>query len=163
MKTITKNIYSFNELSKKAQEKAHQDYKNRNTYEFLEQYLLDELNIELEENNIKENGNKKVLYSLSYSQGDGVCFIGDFIWEDVEISITHNFRYYHRYSTDINGYFKSAIHENVFKELYYKICKNLEKTGYSHIEYEDSIETFKELCKDTEYYMFYEDGTLYIN
>lgn len=159
MKTITKNIYSFNELSKEAQEKAHQEYIKNNEYEGLLSEMIDTLKDELKNHNIEETGFTKVLYSLSHSQGDGACFIGDFTWDNIEISITHNFRYYHEYSTTIDGYFKSAKQEEEFKKIYYKICNQLETIGYNYISMEDSLETFTQLAEDMDY-MFYEDGTI---
>jgi hypothetical protein len=88
----------------------------------------------------------KGYYSLSNSQGDGFCFIGDFTFKGYNVKITHKNRYYHKKSTEIiiydengNSDFKGYEEiEKEFKEIYYSICDKCEKYGYNLIEEENS-------------------------
>lgn len=168
MKTITKNIYSFNELSKEAQEKAHSDYKTNNSYDGLTDYLYDNLKEYIRDIQIDDLQN--LYYSLSYCQGDGVCFTGRFTYKDHDIEVKHNSPYYYHSKTvditDLTEYEKETYDNTVEKEfqtIYEDICNQLEKDGYAYMDMEDSLETFEEICNNNEYYMFYEDGTLYNN
>ena len=51
------------------------------------------------------------------------------------------------------------ITEKEFKEIYFKICDELEKEGYNFIEYEDSEEAIKETIEANEY-KFRENGEI---
>lgn len=73
MRKITKifNIYNYNELNKEAQEKAR-----REAYDLLTEIKCDFLQEDLEDR-LKANYNiipDELYYSLSYCQGDGLCF-----------------------------------------------------------------------------------------
>ena len=165
-------VYSFEELSKEAKEKVLNDFRENNEYHFLEEYLKDFLKERLKEVKIKEVGETKLYYSLSYSQGDGCCFIGLFEWKNYNIKITHNFRYYHSKSVDfeitqdnlINDVgVKEEADEEIYKEfkkLYENVCYEVEKTGYNFIEAENSEETIKENIEANEY-LFYSNGEIY--
>ena len=75
MKTITTtfNVYTFEELNKEAQNKVKESIKTR-LYEFRSMEVGEYLGTMLcEDYNI---GGAILNYSLSYSQGDGVCFYG---------------------------------------------------------------------------------------
>jgi len=71
MRTIRTKVYTFNELSKEAQENAIERFRNEN-YEHISLDMFSENCIEI----IKEKGFKEPVlqYSLSYSQGDGLSF-----------------------------------------------------------------------------------------
>lgn len=176
MKTKTINIYSFEELSKEAQERAHTDWIQNNDYFFLPDNMSEWLHELLEENNIKDlNDTSKagtkptpVYYSLSYCQGDGVMFAGEFEWKDYRVSIKHSGHYYHSYSKIIDIYKDDETGMSVdaeeeiyteFENIYQNICKELERRGYDHIEYEDSLESFLEACEVNDY-TFLENGKM---
>jgi hypothetical protein len=154
MKTKTINLYKYEELNEKAKEKALNDFRNNedNDFSFLEEDLKEFLKSLLEENKIIYNDSLKSYYSLSYSQGDGFCFIGDFKFKGYNIKITHNFRYYHNRSTDIILYDEKGNEdfqgyedlENEFKNIYYSICQKCEKIGYNIMEEENSEEYIKD-------------------
>lgn len=183
MKTITKNynVYTFEELSQEAKDKARNDFIVQNEYYFLSDCMNNRLHEILEENGIKDlNDTSKtgitptqVLYSLSHSQGDGAMFVGIFEWKKYIIYIKHIGQYYHFNSKfleiqetenpgfDIGDDYEPEVYKE-FDELYIKICKELEQYGYNFIEYEDSEENFTELCETNEY-TFLESGEMFNN
>jgi len=169
METRQINVYEFKELNKDIQEKVLNRFREQNEYDFLEENLTESLKDLLKKNKIKVvNDDLKIHYSLSYCQGDGVCFIGLFKWKKFLIRIKHNFQYYHKRSTDINvlkvdkeGNEEDAEEkdEEAFKNLYYNICDKIEKEGYSEIEVQDSEENLKEIININEY-KFFENGEI---
>ncbi len=179
MKTITKEytIYTVEELTQEARDKAHNKFNENNDYSFLSDNLNERLHELLEENNIKDlNDTSKpstkptpVLYSLSNSQGDGAMFEGYFEWNDYTIKIKQSGHYSHSNSKTIEIYKDdekgNAIDadEKVyteFEKIYQSICKELERIGYDFIEYEDSEENFLQQCEANEY-TFLADGTMF--
>ncbi len=82
MRTIKRNIYSFNELSTKAKAKAIHDYKelSQDDFYFESEYVIDTWKEKLE--NIGFTS-PDIDYSLSYSQGDGASFVSDIDIEQV--------------------------------------------------------------------------------
>lgn len=171
MKTKTITLYNLDELSKEAQEKAHAKWREGNDYMFIEDCMADRLHELLEENNITDTndtskpGTKptQVLYSLSHSQGDGACFEGVFEWKNYTVHIKHSGRYVHSNSVDIiimNSEGEGVDdYGNQFKNIYQKICSDLEQYGYDFIEHEDSFEAFQEACEANEY-TFRENGIM---
>lgn len=180
MKTITKeySVYTIDELSKEAQEKAHEKWVENNDYFFLEDDLNERLHELLEENNIKDlNDTSKagtrptqVMYSLSYRQGDGAMFEGMFQWKEYTIHVKHSGHYYHYNSknfsimlTDTEEEPENYLEvEKEFDDIYVDICNKLARYGYDYIEYEDSMEAFEEAC-DANEYTFLEDGSMFNN
>lgn len=184
MKTIQKEytLYTFDELSQEAKDKARQKHNENNDYYFLEDCMNERLHELLQENFIKDmNDTSKagtkptqVQYSLSYCQGDGAMFTGDFILKDYInknkdggnyiAHIKHSGRYYHSNSKtiDIRDEEDNEAPKEIydaFEVTYQKICKELERYGYNFIEYEDSEESFRENCEANEY-TFLSDGTM---
>ena len=167
MKTITKQIelYSFEELDEKAKEKAIKeevDDLSENGLYFLSEDMQDALNQLLEENKIEGNG--KVYYSLSYSQGDGAMFEGNFIWEGLTVKIKQSGRCYNSNSKIIE--IESPVNEDTteaekqFEDIYQSICDLLKETGYRTIEENTSEECAKENFIDQEA-TFTKDGKRY--
>lgn len=166
MKTITKvyNLYTFDELSKEAQEKAHETWKAGNDYPFMSDCMNEQLHELLEEKGITDTndtskpGTKptQVFYSLAYCQGDGAMFEGDFIYKGYNVHVKHSGHYYHSNSKDITitdnegNDIDGQVYED-FDALYKEICDELEEYGYKFMEYEDSIEAFQEACEANEY------------
>jgi hypothetical protein len=158
MKTININVYEFDELSEKAKEKVINDFRNNNDFPFLNEQLNEELKQQLEDNKINYS-NLKLFYSLSYCQGDGVVFTGDFIYKDFNVYVKTTGRYNHKYTASFIIEDKATGEEinNIkieeeFKNIFYSICDKIEKIGYSSIEYENSEEYIKESIKANEYY-----------
>lgn len=82
MRTIRTKVYSFDELSKEAQQIAVKHYLATN-YENIELYNFDINCTEYAAS--KGFNNAKVRYNLSYSQGDGLSF-------DADIDVEHFLR-----------------------------------------------------------------------
>jgi len=168
MRTIQTNVYKFNELSTEAKQKAIDIYYANNHHEGLSDQLTESLYNQIADNGITHE-NLELLYSLSWSQGDGVCFVGSFEYNALKVKITHdNGRYYHNKSTvkqftDLNEEDLDNEDENLhvmeFKNLYLDICNKLEKEGYAELEYRMPEAEFNEFCEANEY-EFYEDGRI---
>lgn len=186
MKTITKvyNVYTIDELSEEAREKAHQKWIEHNDYYFLSDDLNERLHELLKENNIKDLNDTsnpgtsptrptRVMYSLSYCQGDGCMFEGRFIFtfnrKKYLVVVKHSGRYYHYNGKDIEVYSEGGdevksdktytVVKEKFNNVYVKICTQLEQYGYEHIEYEDSMEAFTEAC-EANGYTFTSEGVM---
>ena len=168
------NIYGYDELSDKAKARVLKRYREHNDFPFLSDNLKGELDSLLEENKIEVQQKLQLYYSLSYSQGDGCCFIGDFIWNNYRISIKHKGMYYHYNSVDINidskfdsegediemPYDEEVTVYEEFKSIYKKICDKLEDSGYAIIEYENSEEYIKDNIEANER-EFYDNGDIF--
>ena len=159
MKTTQINLYEFDELSEDAKSKALNNHNENNDYYFLEENLNEYLRQLLEDNGIK--GDAKLYYNLSYSQGDGVNFEGNFEYKNIYFDISQEGRCIEA-QFDEDDELKNDLIEVIeqdFKEIYATICDSVKKIGYSEIEYEQSEENFKELCECNEY-TFEIDGTM---
>lgn len=167
MKTITKtfNIYNFNELSKEIQEKVIKKEVEGIKELEIEDFLKDEMEFYaeqlLDENFGDKATYKRVLYDLSYCQGDGAMIEFDLIYYGKSLSIKHDkyCHYYHANSFEIVELDKELTkkqYENL-KEKIYNINKELEKLGYEFIE-EDRTAQAMEQLKDC---LFYENGVVY--
>ena len=164
MKKVYYTVYKFKELSKEAKQKAIDDYYEDSDYPFLYEELYSWLEELLEKNKITITGETKLYYSLSYSQGDGLCFIGNFKWRKYYVKITHSGHYYYSNSTTIdieNEEAEYASEKTIerFKKIYTKICDKLEKIGYEELEYRPTFKEFEDLC-DSNKYTFLNDGTV---
>ena len=171
MKKITKEytLFTFDELSQEAKDKARTNFNADNDYMFLEGHITNLLGEQLDEYKITKTTDPKVYYSLSHCQGDGAMFEGTFSWNDYIVKIKHSGHYYHSNSKNIEIYDTADTGEEVsageevyktFEAIYKKICKYLEQQGYDFIEYEDSEENFQRLCEANEY-TFLKDGTMF--
>ena len=151
------NVYKFEELSDEVKEKVIDRFRKDNNYPFLSDDLNEELKSLLEENKIEVSSNLKLYYSLSYNQGDGVCFVGIFKWNKYYVTINHRGNYYHRNSKEIHmepiddNYDNSDNDEDPFSNIDDTICDKLEKFGYSIIEYESTVRYIKETIEINEF------------
>jgi len=161
MKTITLNLYSYAELSKKAQERALEDWNKDNEDPLLPSHLGNLLKQELEERGIKyDTDSINVLYSLSYCQGDGLMFEGVVTWRNKEIKIKHaDNHYYHSKTASFDYEGLTDAEFGQFQAVYEAICKKIERAGYDEIEYQRSEEAFIETCEANEY-TFEENGKM---
>jgi len=165
MKTKTINLYTIEELKKESKDGfkfAHNEYKSNNDYYFMEECMTEYLKELLTENNIKYDGtsNLKVMYSLSWCQGDGAMFTGNVEYKGNNVKITHEGHYYHNNSKNIDIYREEENGEEYnanddileeFNNVYVFICKKLERYGYDFIEEEDSEESFMDTSEANEY------------
>lgn len=169
MKTVTKEykVYSFDELSQTAKDKAREEYMREEDFPFLSEditYHIEEL---LKENGIEVITEVKPYYSLSHCQGDGVMFEGTFEWKDYTITTKQSGHYYHEKSVDYDFTNNADESEETryndnsdFVEIYESICKDTEKYGYDIIETYESEESFADLCHANDY-TFLSDGTMF--
>lgn len=160
MKTVQLKLYSYQELSKEAQEKAHAKWNEYDNLPYLQEYLEEQLIDELAQHkSIEVEGMPKLYYSLTNSQGDGVMFEGDFIFRGLRVIVHHSGNYYHARSKNYtweNPITGDAAEpttqtEMDFDNIYFHICSELEKQGYKYIKQEQSEETFIEICDANEY------------
>jgi len=162
MREIKLKVYNFNELSDEVKQKVIDKWYEEEDYPFLSEDLTEQTKMLLDENNV-EYDDLKVYYSLSCSQGDGLCFIGNFKYKGHSFKITHNWRYYFAESVDIvevnDEGEEIENHVEEFKKVYLKVAKEVEKAGYSILEYRMNFEEFNEMCEANEY-EFYENGEM---
>lgn len=164
MITKTIELYTIEELKEKyplGYEKAISDMRSDNDYYFLSESIEERLKDLLSENDITEEGDTKVFYSLSYCQGDGVMFQGDFKWKGNNYAIKHSGHYYHYNSKNIDATDEEGeyIDEQDFNDLYVSICEQLERYGYDYIEAENEESNIVENCIANDY-TFESDGKM---
>lgn len=161
MRTIRIKLYKFSELSKEAKNKARDNWYENEDYPFLSETLTESCYYLLNENGCTYS-DIKLLYSLSYSQGDGLCFTGSISKNGNTLNLTHNYRYYFASSvqmtyTDNEGEEVDEIKE--LRDIYFEVCKQLEKEGYGEIEYRMTDDECSNLFEENEY-EFTKDGKL---
>ena len=162
MKTITINLYSFDELSDKAKEKAKLKWYEHEDFPMLEENLTDSCEYFLEQAGVKFS-DISLLYSLSCSQGDGLCFTGTIEKNGIKLKLTHSYRYY--FARSVTMYFEDAEgnemdnDDETLKAIYFDVCAKLEKQGYDEIEYRMTDAEFSEHCEANDY-TFEADGTI---
>ena len=169
VKQVPVSVYEFKELEPKAKERAKKDWYDNEDYPMLSEDLTEFVKGQLEANQIIANDGPKVMYSLSYSQGDGLMFTGQFQYKDINVKVKHSGHYYHSNSADFyftnddgediegNETYQATIEE--FKSIYKTICKDAEKAGYAETDYRMTDEEFQEHCEANDY-NFYENGKM---
>jgi hypothetical protein len=165
-RTININLYKYEELDQKAKDKALDNYRENNSFDFLKDDLFFFLEEELKKNKLKLIDNCNLFYSLSYCQGDGLMFTGIYKFKHYKVFIKHNnSNYYHYNTSDIyietasGNEAKEEVYDE-FSKIYVSICKALEKKGYSIIEEENSEEYISNEFKEREY-LFKSNGEVY--
>jgi hypothetical protein len=166
METRSYKVYRFSELSKESKQKAIDKWYEHEDYPFLEENLTKSCAELLKSKKVKIiDNNLELGYSLSYSQGDGLHFKGNFEWKKYIVKITHSWRYEFAESANITLYKNDEeIEEDnkdyiLFKVIYLDICSKLEKEGYAELEYRMDFDEFDEHC-EANGYMFTIDGKL---
>lgn len=173
MKKIEITLYTVEELSKEARDKAREEYNQYSDYPFLSDDLREYIHEELKERgytvegvSTSANPSIRPLYSLGYSQGDGLMFEGTVTDKDGNsYTIKHFGHYYHERSTEITGTNKDGedLTDEELKafeeDIYIPICKKVAQRGYDEIEYQESEEHFIEMCEANDW-TFEEDGTM---
>ncbi len=167
MRYIEIPVYKFEELKVDIKEKVINQFRENNDMPFLKESLMERLNEILKENNIEVLSGLELYYSLTCSQGDGVCFIGNFEYKGLYFYIRHVGRYYHYNSININHELNYEILDEgkitdeeidklvrEFRDAYKAICNKLEKVGYENIEWENKEETIRDTIEANEYEFF---------
>ena len=186
MRTITKNVYTFDELSDKSKQKVFDFFRETEDYFLLDEILQDKLSFLFP-------GFEKLSYSLGYSQGDGFSFTGGFSGKEIKTLLTLidpsyktpsfidnlymnitriNYHYSHERSVETEIDFNDYNHEitekeekiiseikSIIENYRIKTCKELEKIGYNYIEELKSEEYIIENINLNEY-EFYSNGEL---
>jgi hypothetical protein len=166
MRTVRIKVYKFSELSESVKNKVIENYYKNENYSLLEDSLNESCMALLEENNCEFN-DIRVLYSLGYGEGSGLCFTGEITKYGVKLTLSHNYRYHFASSVDME--FKaekeeaevSPEKEEALKKIYFDICSKLEKEGYETLEYRMSHEEFSQLS-DENLYEYTQDGELFV-
>lgn len=173
MQTKTINLYSFDELSKDAQKKAITYFQELNTYDFLTENLTENLAELLTEKGwtFRESEGLNVFYDLSYSQGSGAMFTGNFYlpnFPDLCFIVLPSGRDTHENSKTISiDYLNEDYDENFnesfaydsFNSEYVSLCLELQKRGYDYIEAEDDPVNVRDMIISMDY-LFTENGKL---
>lgn len=172
MKEVKINLYMIDELNELAKEQVIQWYREREFEipflgEQLEEFIKEELD-QVDFDGEIEN----VQFDLSYSQGSGVMFAGNFIYkrfgkyDKINIYIKHSGHYYHYNSKtiDLEDEDGDSINdletEEHINDIYVDICKRAEKYGYSMIEDYYKDESIINDLRDNEYW-FTESGEVW--
>jgi len=145
-KTMTRKVYNFVDLSKGAKVKAREWYKENDDMPFLGEVVHESILSELKKRGYKVDDDLQVNFSLSYCQGDGVCFSGmveiDAMWYEIR--------------SDGSSHIIEAVDERedestpVLNEMC-EVAKLAEKAGYAEIEYQNSDELVDETMEANEY------------
>lgn len=164
--TTTHTVYTYDELSDQAKEKARQWWIDGLEYDDLSDAMSEHLTEVLLPKYKMQCDDAKVYYSLSYSQGDGAMFEGTVYWKSWRVDVRQSGHYYHYnsktfWNTESVKTGKDMPDETakLFNEQYVALCQELEKYGYDYIEYEQETEVIEDNIRANEY-EFYEDGKI---
>ena len=163
--TTTHTVYNFDELSDMAKQNAIQVWIENDDLPFLEEDMKYKLMDLLDEHKLKADGTPEVHYDLSYSQGAGAMFTGEFTWKGryvVDIRHVGMYSHYNSKHITLRTLKGNDVNDKVFDEftaLYEKMARELEKYGYGLIEDACDPENVADLLRANEY-EFNEDGTL---
>jgi len=125
MKTITVNLYSYDELSEKAKEKALEEMKDINTnYDWWDAVYDDAkeigklMGIEIDE----------IYFSGFWSQGDGACFEGTYSYKKDSVNAVKE---YAPSDTEVQEIAKNLF--DIQKKHFYQLTAGVKHSGrYSH-------------------------------
>jgi hypothetical protein len=150
MKDYTVRRYSFNELGEEAKERAITRMQNR-LHEWIdEREITDYLTGKLEEA-IGGESELEIMYSLSYSQGDGVALYGRLYAsqcpnltlpegahhiELIKNSWGIHYSHYNTFNVEASDvdYEPIDLTGSVIETQLRDLCKELERAGYKYIE-----------------------------
>ena len=169
MKKLMLNVYEIGELKGKAKQRALDNMREAFGTDITSEYILECLKEELI--NCYGEGFKdvKILYSLSYSQGDGVAFDGNVdltkvkgvpLTPDTYACISCYGRYTHYNSMAIA--FDDDVTKEVedkFKSIVKDASKMLTNYGYKVIEDYESDESMVQMAEANDIY-FLESGKI---
>lgn len=148
-------VYTFDELTTEAKNRAIEDYRQDQDFPWLSDDMSNKLVELLAENKITYDFQPNLYFSLSYSQGDGAMFEGTMRFKAWTISVKHYGNYYHENSKTIESITSTKTGEepsdkvwkrvfDEFEPLYVSICKQVAEYGYSIIEAETSDENISQ-------------------
>ena len=186
MRILETQVFQFDELSKEAKQNVIDKWYETEDYPFLTENLqeqLDYLDCYFSETELQ--------YSLSYCQGDGLSFSGNFDFKkwlndktDLKKSVQWalcehvayikskgnnghyafcsksdiDYEYEYTEMKEIEKLFEDDILPDI-QDYYIQLCNQLEKSGYSELEYRMDFNEFSEHC-EANLYEFTKDGEL---
>jgi len=152
MKTIQTIVYDFSELSPSAKLNAIEEWYKNEDYPFLSNDIYEKFT-ELADQHGIEYDDIDIYYSLTYRQGDGLCVIGTIRKGNKSLFLKHHGHYCHAKSVEMmftnDG--EEIDGDDELEDIYFDICRELEKYGYSILEYRMDENEFNELCEANEY------------
>jgi len=156
----TRTVYSFDELSNEAREKAREWFRSGDDMPFLGEYVREVITQELDELGYHAE-NLEVFYSLASCQGDGVSFSGTLTrknspktWHIKKTS--HQYQHECTMSVEVEDEDGNSDDELVTDQMR-TIAKKAERLGYKYIDAEQSNERVDETIIANEY-TFTSDG-----
>lgn len=163
MRTFTTEhtVYTFNELSDEAKQKAIEDYRDGLMFDSLEEIMHEELTeVLLPKYKIKPV-EVDVHFSLGYSQGDGASFTGDIEWGAYRATIGKNhwgMYYSHAKSVDVKELNSLKTDKEApdkkwaeLQAIVQTIGEELGKHGYTEIEYQSSDAVISDYLSSPDY------------
>lgn len=164
--TTTHTVYTFDELSKEAKQKAIEQYREGEDFPWLHDDMTMKLEDLLKQHGITYDHTPNVYYSLSYAQGDGAMFEGTVYWKAWRIEVRQNGHYYHHNSKTFWNAESVKTGKKItdkalkrFNDVYVEICKELERFGYSVMEDAISDENISTYLGEMDC-EFYADGSI---
>ena len=152
--TMYKKIVFFDELSEEAKKKARQWWKEGQDYPFLTEELENFITEKLEDLGFMVE-DLRVLYSLSYCQGDGVSFTAKLSKGIESYEVNRSDSHYYHEMTISEVYHETEdgeqTDESELLEKMRDIAKQAEKIGYGYIEDEDKDGNVDEAIKANDY------------
>ena len=168
-------IYSFKELSKEAQQRAIDDWRNNNDMPELNDLLAEEAKMLLDQTTLNEKiplrnfDNIDVSCSLGFLQSDflTLTYIGEIEREDGSFfsfkvegyGLQHQFRPDITIYSDEDGEEEEKM-EEVIREHHEKLCHKVMEMGHNYILEENEDDNIAENITLNDY-EFTEDGKLY--
>ena len=182
MKDFTVRRFAFAELDKDAQEKAIEQ-EVQHAHETLDcdivtEIMMDTLANKVTDGRESELDDLKLLWSLGYSQGDGVAFTGSITSAEAKgvrfpagvgrVKFTNSGRYTHHNSFSIEYFdhddceiYSDVEGHEVFREYWSDLSRELERKGYEVMEDLTSESRAREsLMEDDDNYIYLESGII---
>jgi len=134
MQTVTIEIFKFNELSAEAQQVAINNY--RNSIDEVLHSFSDDVHEQLKDEGI-ELDKRGLQYSLSYSQGDGLSFAGEFdVLRMIKLALPN----------------LSETRQNIVNQCIYKLRSSGNKGHYCYASSNDVEIEYNYNCWDEDKY-----------
>ncbi len=161
MQVIETKVYTYDELSDKAKEKAREWYQEGNDYPFLSEYMEEQGRELLEAEGFTNITIDGVYYSLAYCQGDGAMMEFSAERNGLYIKVKQSGHYNHERSTSItvtNEEGEELESEEIEEDILVPLFKELATQGYNYIDAENEEEYIAENIRANDY-TFTESGT----
>jgi len=136
MKTITVNVYSFNELSDEAKKKAREWYRDGGfDFEWWDFVYDDSITIA----GLMGIDISKIYFSGFYSQGDGACFEGYYSYKINSVNLVKE---YAPEDKELRRIIETL--QAIQKKHFYKLSANVKHRGHYYHENCTEIQVYKD-------------------